>query len=134
MATIDITRDALLVNDRGLDHNLSFRGQLEVPLINVVGVAFNPEAAQRELAVFHQSSRLAECTQPGEPFVGSFSEHGDCIVWDVQHASRAIIIELDHDRYAKIIVEVPDAEATATRLQVALDQQRSAAVQPQSAP
>ena len=133
MATINMTRDALLVNDRGLDRDFSFRGQLEVPLINVAGVAFDPEAAQRDLAVFHQASRSMEGAQDGEPFVGSFSERGDCIVWDVQHASRSIIIELDHDRYAKIIVEVADAEATATRLQVALSQQRSAAVQPQSA-
>jgi hypothetical protein len=128
MVTIDITRDALLVSDRGRDCDLSFRGQLEVPLSNVAGVAFDPEAAQRVLAAYHQPSRPAKVATTGEAFVGTLSEHGDCIIWDVQQASRSIIIELDHDRYAKIIVEVPDAEATAARLRGALNQQRGAAV------
>lgn len=127
MATIDITRDALLVNDRGLDRDLAFRGQLEVPLINVVGVAFNPDAAGRVLAAFRQSNCVQGAASDGQSFVGALREQGDCIVWDVRHASRTVIIELDHDRYAKIIVEVPDAAAAAARLQSMLDRQRSAA-------
>ncbi len=111
MATIEIIPETLVVEVRGMDQMLAFRGQLEVPLHQGGGVAFNPEETQRELLSFQGG--FGRTAASGQMLVRAFTEHGDRIVWDVYQPSRTVIIHLIDDALATIMVKVADAEATA---------------------
>ena len=128
MATIKITPETLVVDVRGMDQMLAFRGQLEVPLHHVGSVAFNPDETRRELLTFQGGACDPKAAAHGEMLVGAFTEHGDRIFWDVHQPSRTVIIHLIDDAFTKIMVEVADAEGTARQLQAILDWQRSTAV------
>jgi hypothetical protein len=122
MATIEVTPETLIVHLTGPDRVLAFRGHLEVPLAHVASVEFNPEEARREVEGFWNETRIPGAIAPGHTLVGTFTEHGERIFWDVHHPERAVTIHLTHDRYAKLIVEVAHPEETASRLQQALSQ------------
>jgi DNA-binding transcriptional regulator LsrR (DeoR family) len=57
---------------------------------------------------------------PGVITAGTFYEHGERVFWDVHHPERAIALSLRDERYAKLVVEVEDPEATIAAIEAAL--------------
>ncbi|MCL4545818.1 MAG: hypothetical protein M1118_14725 [Chloroflexi bacterium] len=122
MATVDVTASTLTVHVSGLDRVLAFRGRLEVPLSHVVGAEYNPKETQQELEAFWKETFIPGAVSHSDVLVGTFTEHGDRIFWDVHHPDRAVIINLSHEKYAKIIVEVDNPQETASRIQAVLSE------------
>jgi hypothetical protein len=120
MARIETTPQSLIVYITGLDRMLTFRGSLEVPMANVLSVEYNPQDTQRELDAFWNETFIPGAVAPGKSLVGTFTEHGDRIFWDVHHADRAVTVNLTHHRYAKVIVEVANPEQTVREIQEAM--------------
>jgi hypothetical protein len=48
---------------------------------------------------------------PGIIAAGTFLQQDKRIFWDVRHAENALIIELEHDEYDQLIIEVEDPAA-----------------------
>jgi hypothetical protein len=48
---------------------------------------------------------------PGMFAAGTFYYHGELVFWDVFDTARTVIVSLDHERYKKLIIEVPDVAA-----------------------
>ena len=42
---------------------------------------------------------------------GTFYQDGGLVFWDVRHPERTIVVELNHERYQKFVIEVADPEA-----------------------
>ncbi|NUT42119.1 MAG: hypothetical protein HOV86_19260, partial [Thermoactinospora sp.] len=42
------------------------------------------------------------------------------VFWDVRDGSKAVVIELADERYARLVVEVADPRATVTRVEQAI--------------
>lgn len=128
MARIETTPQSVLVYITGLDRMLTFRGSLEIPLANVVSVEHDPQDTQRELDAFWTETFMPGAVAPGKSLVGTFTEHGDRIFWDVHHADRAVTLNLTNHRYAKVIVEVAHPEQTVQEIQEALQPRVAAGV------
>ena len=120
MASFEVTPDSLVVHINGLDRVRAFKNRLEVPLDHVVSVEFDPDDTRREMDAFWKETFMPGAIAPSNSLVGTFTEHGDRIFWDVHHPEQAVTINLQHDKYAKVIVDVPDPEATVTRVRQAL--------------
>jgi hypothetical protein len=116
MAEIEITADALIVHVTGADRIFALKSQLTIPLQHVLAAAKDEEEARK----WYHGLRLPGTEVPGVITAGTFYEHGERVFWDVHHPERAIALSLRDERYAKLVVEVEDPEATIAAIEAAL--------------
>lgn len=111
MVDLSITDGKLILHVEGLDELWAFKSNLEIPLLHVAGVRADPEIAQ---GWFH-GLKMPGTNLPGVITAGTFYQDGKRIFWDVHHAEKTIVIDLLHEKYRQLIVEVADP-AAAVRL------------------
>ena len=116
MAEIELTADTLVVHVTGADRVFALKSQLAVPLEHVLGVARDEEEARR----WYHGLRAPGTQVPGVITAGTFYQHGERVFWDVHHPDHAIALSLRDERYAKLVVEVEDPEATIAAIEAAL--------------
>jgi hypothetical protein len=51
---------------------------------------------------------------------------GEHAFWDVHDPERTVVIELDHERFTKLVLEVEDPQATAAAINTAIAGSRRA--------
>ncbi|MEP7120865.1 MAG: hypothetical protein ABJE95_08150 [Byssovorax sp.] len=118
MTKIDIAGDKLVLTVEGIDVVLSFKKSLEVPLSHVrsaeVGVTAEAQAQLDE------SIRLPGAYMPGIAIAGRFYRHGSWIFWNIHQGKKAITIDVNHDGYVSLVVEVEDPAGTVQLIRDAL--------------
>ena len=102
MVTITVEGDRLVLEVEGWDRLWALRSRLEIPLAHVTGVRIDPDVARRWLT----GIKLAGTHIPTVLTAGTFYEDGGLVFWDVHDADRTVVIELQHERYQRLIVEV----------------------------
>lgn len=55
--------------------------------------------------------KLAGAYFPGIISAGTFYQDGGLVFWDVHDSTNAIAIDLEHERYHRLVVEVADPTA-----------------------
>lgn len=121
MATIELTPDKLAIHLTGADTFFSLRSQLEIWLAHVVSAEIDPVARQ-EWQKWYLGLRLPGTHVPGVIAAGTFYKHGEWVFWDVHNPEKAITINLAHDMYSKLVIEVDDPAATVAAIQQAIAQ------------
>jgi hypothetical protein len=51
---------------------------------------------------------------------GTSYQGGERVFWDVQYPERTVVINLEDERYARLVIEVDDPYATTAAIQGAL--------------
>jgi len=115
MAHVRVDGDNLLVEIEGLDKLWAFKSRLEIPLTNVRGATADPGIVTEPKGI-----RAPGAHVPGVITAGTFHIDGERVFWDVHDASKAVVIELDDERYARLIIEVADPRATVTFIERAI--------------
>lgn len=110
MADIELTPDKLILHIRGIDKLLSFASQFEVPREAVKGAHMGID--EEANAQMDKSIKLPGAYMPGIAIAGRFYEHGKWMFWDIHKGERAITIDVDHDKYNKVVVEVDEPGKT----------------------
>jgi hypothetical protein len=120
MTTVEIQDDRLVARIQGLDQVLALRSELSIPLTHVRGAAVSPpEVRQR----WRNPLRLKVLATdlPYVVMAGSFIFlDGEHAFWDVHDPDRTIVVELDHERFAKLVLEVDDPQATVAAIDAAI--------------
>lgn len=106
MVTIKIDGDKALFEVQGWDKLWSLRSRLEIPLSHIKGARIDPAPAMG----WFQGLKLAGTDVPNMFRAGTFYQQGELVFWDVHEPKNTIVIDLDHERYKKLIIEVADAE------------------------
>ncbi|MCC6646673.1 MAG: hypothetical protein IT374_14010 [Polyangiaceae bacterium] len=118
MTNVEIVGDKLVMTIEGIDVVLSFKKSLEVPLDRVkratVGVTAEAQARLDE------SIRLPGAYMPGIAIAGRFYRHGDWVFWNIHDGRRAITIDVQHEGYVSLVVEVEDPIKTVGQIDAAL--------------
>jgi hypothetical protein len=123
---VEMQGDRLVAHIRGLDKVLALRSEVTIPLAHVKGASVSPPEVRR------QWGNLLRAHVPGTdlPHVvmaGSFLFlDGEHAFWDVHDPERTVVIELDHERFTKLVLEVDDPQATAAAINVAIAASRRA--------
>ncbi len=118
MTTVELTSTTLVVHMEGANRVLAFRSRIEVPLEHIAGA----HRTDGRIGMW-RGLRLFGTHVPGVIVAGTFREKGETVFWDVHdHRDRAIAIELHDERYARLIVEVEDPDATVAAIGAALRQ------------
>ena len=120
MVTISIKGDRIHLDVEGIDKMWAVRSHLEFPLSHIRSVRIDLEAARG----WWHGLRLMGSNIPGILTAGTFYQQGELVFYDVRDPDRTIVLELDHERYKKLIVEVEDPEKAKTTIERSLNRKR----------
>lgn len=115
MALIRIDGDDLVVVIEGLDKLWAFKGSLTIPLANVRGATADPGIATGPKGIKAPGSHV-----PGVITAGTFHQDGEKVFWDVKDPSKAVVVELAGEEYARLVLQVDDPRATVALVENAL--------------
>ena len=113
MTEVEIANGYLRVVVEGFDKVLALRSSVEVPLTHVRGASQDPDMGEGH------GLRLGGTSLPGVVAAGTFYD-GRWWFLDVHHPEVAVKIELDHEHYAALIVEVANPEETVAAINAAI--------------
>ena len=112
MVEIRVEGDRAVFEVQGWDKLWSLRSRLEIPLAHIRGAHWDPKP---EMGWF-QGLKLAGADLPNLFRAGTFFQQGGLVFWDVLHPERAIAVDLEHEHYHQLIVEVGDPGAAVALL------------------
>jgi hypothetical protein len=120
MVEISIDGDRLHLEVEAWDKLWSFRSHLEFPLEHVTSVRTDTEAARG----WWHGIRMLGTQVPGFLTAGTFYEQGGVVFYDVHDPDRTIVLELNHERFARLVVEVEDPAAAVKTVSAAIATKR----------
>ena len=106
MVEISVEGDRVVFEVNGWDKLWALRSRLEIPRAHIKAVHADPEPAMG----WFQGIKLAGTDMPGFFRAGTFYQDRGVVFWDVHHPERTIVVELEHEHYRKLVVEVADPE------------------------
>ena len=111
MVNVVVQGDRVRFEVEGWDQLWALKSQLEIPLAHVRGVRADPEPARG----WWHGVRLPGTQIPGLLTAGSFYQSGGFVFYDVHDPERTVVIELDHEHYQRLVIEVANpADVVAT--------------------
>jgi hypothetical protein len=110
---LEVKEGNLVLHVRGADKFWALKSMLEIPLQHLAGVRADPKIARG----WWHGLKLIGTDLPGVLWAGTFYQHGKRIFWDVHDPENTIVIELRHEKYGELIVEVRDPGAAVEMIQ-----------------
>ena len=120
MARVSIEAGELVVDVEGLDKLWALKSRLSIPLANVRGATLDPGIVRDRKGVRAPGTHV-----PGVIVAGTFHHEGERVFWDVRDAAKAVVIELDDEQFARLVVQVEDPAATVDLVEGAISRPRS---------
>ena|SRR5436190_24185747 len=121
MVEITIENDKAIFEVQGWDKLWSLHSRLEIPLSHITGAYIDCEPAMG----WFQGLKIAGTDVPNIFRAGTFYQQGEWVFWDVHHAENTIVIELDHENYRKLIIEVANPELEVEKIMKHIWQSRT---------
>ncbi|HKR08308.1 MAG TPA: hypothetical protein VJS39_03885 [Gemmatimonadaceae bacterium] len=116
MVTIGISGKRIRFEVEGIDKMWALRSLLEFPLSHIRGVSVDREAARG----WWHGIKLWGSNIPGILTAGTFYQNGRVVFYDVHDPERTLVIELDHEHYDRLVVEVDDPEKEKVKIEQAI--------------
>jgi len=112
MVEISVVGDRVRFEVEGLDKFWALKSHLEIPLEHVLNARIDPEPARG----WWHGVRLPGTQIPGVLTAGSFYQHGGFVFYDVHNPDNTIVLDLDHEHYKQLVIEVADPAAAVALL------------------
>lgn len=116
MVELNIVGDKIVFEVEGWDKLWSLRSRFEIPLAHIQGAHADPNPAMGWL----DGLKLAGTAIPNIFRAGTFYQEGALIFWDVHNPNKTIVIDLEHERFSKLIIEVADPQAAVSLINNAI--------------
>ena len=116
MVNVIVRGDRVRFEVEGWDQLWALKSQLEIPLAHIRGVRADPEPARG----WWHGLRLPGTRIPGLLTAGSFYQSGGFVFYDVHDPERTVVIELDHEHYQRLVIEVANPADVVTMLRSAI--------------
>ena len=113
MIDISVDGDKAVFEVEGFDKMWSLRSRLEIPLAHIKSVRADTTIAHG----WYHGWRLLGTNMPGILTAGTFHRDGNNVFWDVHNPDNTIVLELDHEFYDQLIIEVADPASAVALLQ-----------------
>lgn len=115
MASISIDADHLLVDVQGSDKLWALKSRLSIPLEHVRGATADPGIGAEPKGLRGPGTHVR-----GVITAGTFHQDGLRVFWDVHNAAKAVVIELDDERYQRLVLEVDDPKGAVDLVEAAV--------------
>jgi len=110
MVSVKRNYNSVIFEVKGWDKVFAFKSSLEIPVEHIVAVYAAPNIEMN----FLDSIKLLGTSIPKVFRAGTFYQHNEIIFWDVHNTENVIVIELEHEHFKKLVIEVENpAEAIA---------------------
>lgn len=116
MVRVSMNGDRVHFDVQGLDKLWAFKSQLDIPLAHVKSVRVDPEPARG----YWHGVRYPGVQIPGILTAGTYYQMDGAVFYDVHDPERTIVLELDHEEYTRLVVEVEDPAAVVAVLEQAI--------------
>jgi hypothetical protein len=116
MVEITIGGDRVRFAVQGWDKLWAFRSVLEIPLAHIRSVRKDAEPARG----WWHGLRLPGTQIPGLLTAGTFYRSDGAVFYDVHNPEQTIVLELDHEHYRRLVIEVADPDVAVATLAAAL--------------
>lgn len=115
MPTLELTDRELIVHLGFWEMLAALHRSIRVPLANVRGATDDQGYSGSDMGLRAPGTYL-----PGVIAAGTYHKAGDRQFVYISGKAQPVVIELDNERFARIVVGVPDARATAGMINAAL--------------
>jgi hypothetical protein len=115
MVRVSVEGDRARFEVEGWDKLWALRSQLEIPISHIRAVRVDPEPARG----WWHGLRMPGTQIPGVLTAGTFYQSDGVVFYDVHDPERTIVIELEHEHYTRLVMEVEDPRAAVALLQAA---------------
>lgn len=112
MVNVSIEGEKAVFSVEGSHKLWAFKSRLEIPLAHIKKVYVDPEPAMG----WFDGLKVMGTDLPHVFRAGSFWLHGNWVFFDVRHPENTVVVELENEHYARLIVEVADPATTVQRL------------------
>jgi hypothetical protein len=100
----------------GWDKLWAFKSQLEIPLEHITSARLDPEAARG----WWHGLRVPGTQIPGIITAGTYYQKDGAVFFDVHDTDKTIVLELEHEHYKRLVIEVENPVATLATITSAL--------------
>ncbi|MGH7620229.1 MAG: hypothetical protein ACREPM_23685 [Gemmatimonadaceae bacterium] len=116
MVTITVEGDRVRFDVEGWDKLWALKSRLEIPLEHIDGVRADPEPARG----WWHGFRMPGSQIPGLLTAGTFYQHDGAVFYDVHDPEQTIVLDLNHERYKRLVIEVDHPQMAVAQLREAL--------------
>lgn len=121
MVEISIADGNAVFEVEGMDKLWSLKSQIQLPLSHITGAMIDREAARG----WWHGIRMPGTQIPGVITAGTFYQHGRRVFYDVHDPDNTIIIQLNHEKYDHLVVEVANPETEVAKITSAITRRRN---------
>ena len=104
MVDITVNGDRITFEVEGWDKFWALKSRLEIPIAHVKGARVDEEAAKG----WWHGVRLGGADLPGVITAGTFYKKGRLVFYDAHKPESTIVVDLDHEDYDQLILQVRD--------------------------
>jgi hypothetical protein len=116
MVVVTVDGDRVRFEVQGWDKLWALTSRLEIPLAHIRSVRQDPEPARG----WWHGLKMPGTQIPGVLTAGTFYQSDGAVFFDVHDPDRTLVLELDHEHYTRLVIEVEDPAATVSLLQSSL--------------
>lgn len=116
MIDVTIEGDKAVFEVEGWDKLWALRSRLSIPLSHISGVKQDDAAATG----WWHGAKVGGTNLPGVITAGSFYRKGRLVFYDVHKPEHTIVVDLDHENYDQLILQVRDPKAAADTIRGAI--------------
>ena len=116
MVRVTVEGDRARLEVEGWDKLWALKSQLEIPLSHIRAVRADSEPARG----WWHGLRLPGTQIPGILTAGTFYQSDGAVFYDVHDPECTIVLELDHEHYKRLVIEVENPGAAVAVLQSAI--------------
>ena len=109
---INIENGRVRFEVQGWDKLWALRSHLELPIEHILAARLDPGPARE----WWHGLRLPGTDIPGLLTAGTFYQNGEWVFYDVHDPERTIVLELDHEHYKRLVIEVANPTQVLERL------------------
>ena len=116
MVDIRIDGDRAVFEVEGWDKMWALKSRREIPLSHIKGAKSDDAAAKG----WWHGVKLGGASLPGVITAGTFYKEGRLVFFDVHKPENTIVVDLDHEDYDQLILQVRDPKAAARTINDAI--------------
>lgn len=121
MVNIKVNGEVVIFEVAGWDKLWAFKSSLEIPVQHITDVYADPNPA---LAWF-DGIKIIGTGIPTILMAGTFYQEGEFVFWDVHNARNTIIVELMHEHFSKLVIEVAEPDSAVSTIRNAIYARKS---------
>jgi hypothetical protein len=107
MVDVTVDADKIVFEVEGWDKFWALRSRLQIPISHIKGARIDGDATKG----WWKGVKVGGAQIPGVITAGTFYTQGRLIFYDAHKSEQTIVVDLEHENYDALILQVRDPEA-----------------------